>query len=195
MALILQQVLKNLLEFKILMKSYKNRVQELIQKFEKVHGNLYTYDNLNYQGARNNVTITCSIHGDFEQRCDRHIAGSGCPSCFRNKQGWGKTEFVNACLKHDNKGTLYIIRCYNEKEEFFKIGITGQTIFQRFGFEDKPTIRMPYKFEIIHLFQDSSSLIWDLEKMLHRLYKSYSYVPEIKFPGHKECFKVVSLWK
>lgn len=195
MALILQQIFKNLFTHKISMKSFKNRTPELIEKFQKVHGDLYTYDNLNYTGARNNITVTCSIHGDFEQRCDRHIAGSGCPFCFRNKQGWGKTEFINACSKHDSQGTLYVIRCFNENEEFYKIGITGQTIFQRFGFEDKPTIRMPYKFEVIQLIQDQSSAIWELEHWLHKLYKNYKYEPKIKFAGHKECFKLVSIWK
>lgn len=50
---------------------------------------------------------------------------------------------------------------------------------------------MPYEFEVVQLIQDQSSVIWDLEHWLHKLYKDYKYVPQIKFAGHKECFKVV----
>lgn len=190
MALITKHIIREYNRVKGKMLSYKNRITTLINKFNIVHNYQYSYDNMDYQGSRKNITITCLLHGDFQQRCDVHLKGSGCPSCFRIRQGWGKTDFINACSKHDNQGTLYVIRCYNITENFYKIGITGQTIFQRFGSENKPTIRMPYNFEVIQLIQQEASIIWDLEQYLHKLYKDYQYIPEIKFPGYKECFQM-----
>jgi hypothetical protein len=190
-ALIIQKIFKTFHQVLLSVKSYKDRVDELINKLKEVHGDFYSYEFINYKGSRLPITITCPYHGNFEQRCDVHLKGSGCSTCFRNRQGWGKTEFVNACSKHNNIGTLYIIRCFNDNEEFYKIGITGQTLFQRFGYTDKSTIRMPYNYEIIQEIRNNSELIWDIEQYLHKLYKPFIYKPTIKFAGSNECFKVV----
>jgi hypothetical protein len=53
-----------------------------IGKSKKVHGGTYNYDRVNYINSANNVTITCPIHGDFEQLPGNHIHNkSGCPYC------------------------------------------------------------------------------------------------------------------
>lgn len=50
---------------------------------------------------------------------------------------------------------------------------------------------MPYDYEVVHLIKDDVEIIWDLEKLLHRLYSNYKYSPLISFPGSiKECFKI-----
>ena len=56
--------------------------EDYINKAMIVHSNFYSYDNLTYLGYSNKVTITCPIHGDFEQAAFSHASGHGCPKCF-----------------------------------------------------------------------------------------------------------------
>lgn len=52
-------------------------------KAESVHDGRYTYVKSEYRGNRVPVTITCIIHGDFEQKPMDHLAGNGCFECGR----------------------------------------------------------------------------------------------------------------
>ena len=48
---------------------------------KNVHGDKYDYSKTVYTGAFEKVTITCPIHGDFEQAASSHTKGSGCFEC------------------------------------------------------------------------------------------------------------------
>jgi hypothetical protein len=54
---------------------------DFIKKVLEVHKHKYTYLNVNYVNNSKNVTITCRIHGDFNQNAYNHIRGQGCPTC------------------------------------------------------------------------------------------------------------------
>lgn len=56
---------------------------EFIQKAIAVHGNIYGYSKVRYTRAIDEVTITCSKHGDFLQLPYNHLRGNGCPVCNR----------------------------------------------------------------------------------------------------------------
>lgn len=58
-----------------------NSPESIIDRFKEAHGNTYGYDKVIYKGVKHKVTITCTIHGDFEQLATNHIAGHGCPKC------------------------------------------------------------------------------------------------------------------
>jgi len=57
--------------------------EQVLERFEKVHGNTYDYSRVEYTGTQNNVTIVCEKHGPFEQAPNNHLAGQGCPDCGR----------------------------------------------------------------------------------------------------------------
>ncbi len=59
----------------------KSNTDEFILKAREVHGDRYDYSKTNYVSSRDNVTITCSIHGDFQQAPNKHLKGQGCPTC------------------------------------------------------------------------------------------------------------------
>lgn len=59
----------------------QSTVQEFIKKAHKTHNHKYSYKKVIYNGSKEKVIITCPIHGDFEQRADKHVAGSNCPQC------------------------------------------------------------------------------------------------------------------
>lgn len=41
----------------------------------------YTYANTVYHGSKEQITITCPIHGDYTQRAREHMDGHGCNTC------------------------------------------------------------------------------------------------------------------
>lgn len=68
--------------------------EEFIEKAKIKHQNYYSYEKCNYLGTDRKVTITCPVHGDFEQRASGHLwRGSGCKTCTYAKKpkrakGW-----------------------------------------------------------------------------------------------------------
>lgn len=54
---------------------------EWIKRARKVHGEIYDYDNAEYVGSKTEITVTCSVHGDFRIRPTNHLCGRGCPKC------------------------------------------------------------------------------------------------------------------
>jgi very-short-patch-repair endonuclease len=65
--------------------SLRHNTDKFIENAKKVHGDKYTYDNVDYKTAMIDVNITCPIHGDFPQPPNRHLQGSGCPKCSESK--------------------------------------------------------------------------------------------------------------
>ena len=57
------------------------KLNNFIIKSKLVHGNRYDYSLVNYVNAKTKIKIICPIHGEFEQRPDSHLNGSGCYKC------------------------------------------------------------------------------------------------------------------
>lgn len=62
----------------------KYNKETFIEKANKVHNGKYDYSKVNYANSSIKVTITCPIHGDFEQLPSSHLMGHGCPKCANN---------------------------------------------------------------------------------------------------------------
>lgn len=65
----------------------KSTNDEFIIKSNEIHGDKYDYSKVNYITAKDDVTIICPKHGEFEQTPDAHIHGSGCPKCSNSISG------------------------------------------------------------------------------------------------------------
>lgn len=57
---------------------------DFVMKSKAIHGDKYDYSKVEYVGAHIPVTITCKVHGDFNQIPNDHLCGHGCPSCGNN---------------------------------------------------------------------------------------------------------------
>lgn len=60
----------------------KYTTQQLIQQFEKTHGDRYDYSLVEYVRSTEKVTIICRKHGAFEQLPNMHRKGQGCAACM-----------------------------------------------------------------------------------------------------------------
>lgn len=172
--------------------------EDFVSKAIKIHKDKYNYDKVNYINNHTKVTITCCIHGDFEQIPNAHLQGQGCPKCGNNKvtklkkenpSGWSCTNWIEASKKSENFDSfkVYILKCTGNNEEFYKIGKTYRTIKDRF----RSTI-LPYDYEILKVFEGEAQEISKLEKKMQKDNKQNKYKPKIKFSGMYECFKTLT---
>lgn len=91
--------------------------EEFIERVNKVHNFKYDYTKTIYTHKRNKITITCPIHGDFEQLAANHMRGQGCPQCGKlYASTWRKNDY-NHFLKESEKrfGDEYEFPCIKDE--------------------------------------------------------------------------------
>lgn len=59
----------------------RKTTEEFIAQAKTIHGDKYSYDQVEYSGNKIKVKIICRTHGEFPQRPSHHLQGDGCPSC------------------------------------------------------------------------------------------------------------------
>jgi hypothetical protein len=177
-----------------------SNTNEFIKKAKELHGNTYDYSLVEYKRSRYKVKIICHIHGLFEQTPNSHLSGQGCQKCGIKRSadnsskfpvGWNITNWEKAAKRSKNFDSfkVYIIRCWNDNEEFYKIGRTFQKISRRFHSK----ISMPYNHEVItEIIFDNARDCFKNESYLKRINNQYKYIPEIFFNGRQECYKKLS---
>jgi hypothetical protein len=73
----------------------KNDINNIIDRFKKIHNNLYEYiikENFKYHSSTK-ITIICKKHGEFEQLISNHYMGHGCDKCARELQNKKKLKY------------------------------------------------------------------------------------------------------
>ncbi len=174
--------------------------EDIIQRFITVHNDKYDYSLVNYTHFEKKVEIICPLHGTFLQTSASHLSGNGCRGCSKQKMSELQGKLNNGWNYHlwEKKGKeskafdsfkVYILRCVNETEKFYKIGKTFNTVERRF----QSKRHLPYDYEIIQLIEGSALEMSKLEKELHKMHKDYYYTPQVYFEGNKECFIKIEL--
>ena len=59
----------------------KLTTEEFVTKARSVHGDKYSYTQVDYKSSQEKVRIVCNLHGEFKQMPNNHLQGSGCPKC------------------------------------------------------------------------------------------------------------------
>lgn len=59
----------------------RNTTESFIEKAKEVHGNKYDYSKFKYIDCKTKGIIVCSEHGEFLQKPNSHLNGSGCNKC------------------------------------------------------------------------------------------------------------------
>ena len=174
--------------------------ESFIKKANVVHNNKYDYSKLLYKNSRSKGTITCPIHGDFEQELNSHMRGSGCRECqkvtlseLKSKGGYswkhGDWETASKKSKFFKSFFVYIIMCWDKNECFYKIGKTFRGVSKRFDSKKA----MPYNWEVVELFKfDDSKKASNLEIELHKANKLNKYKPTKDFCGSNECYNNIN---
>lgn len=162
---------------------------EVITRFLNKHGSRYDYPKVEYKGdAHGLLNIICKEHGLFVQSYANHNNGQGCPVCAKEFNPRLKSGFIKSA-NSKSYASLYLIKCYGNGEEFYKIGITTKPVRRRFGGKSQ----IPYDYDLIHLHCSDGESVWELEKILHREYRDVKYVPALEFGGRYECFSNIDM--
>lgn len=72
---------------------------EFVERSYQMHGDAYEYQRTVYKDSTSKVTITCPVHGDFDQMPFSHLDGAGCYACSYVDRGIKRritvTEFIS----------------------------------------------------------------------------------------------------
>lgn len=159
------------------------KTKDIFKKFSEVHGDTYNYTKYVYKDMHTKSIVICKEHGEFKQNPNNHIhLKQGCPRCGRESH-WRRSDYIKKA--NGRICTFYTLRCFNESEEFYKVGITMNSIKNRYNHIS----HMPYTYEVISEIHGEAGFIWDLEVQEKRKLKEFHYKPLIYFDGSKtECF-------
>ncbi|MDC1401498.1 hypothetical protein N8349_03570 [Gammaproteobacteria bacterium] len=164
--------------------AYTNK--SFIKKANKVHKNLYDYSSVDYSNNSTGVVISCDTHGQFLQTPANHLRGQGCPSCGKEINTLGDTLVNVRRGKKYLPGILYVIEIYDEKEHFYKVGITSNSVTKRY----RNKKLMPYDYETLLEADIGMIDAYENESYLLQEYSKYKYMPKRKFNGKEECLSI-----
>ena len=85
---------------------------------------------------------------------------------------------------------MYILKCWNDEEEFYKIGRTYSTVNKRFKYKSL----LPYDYQIItQVVSEDVKHLCELEWTLKNCNKNHKYLPKLEFGGRYECFRELNM--
>lgn len=139
-----------------------NRKEYFKNQLLFLYDNKYDFKIDSTDRHKGRVILICPIHGEQSVDSDSIFLGSGCPEC---NHGWEKSD------------TFYLIRLYDNKESFYKLGISHYLEngdIRRF----KEYRALNYNIEIIytHVFEDYLECK-EFETKLKRIIRPNLYVP------------------
>lgn len=173
--------------YEIVIDSRKSNTQAFIKKAIKIHGDDFDYSDVEYTDAKTKVKLKCNNKNHiFEMTPNSHLNGSKCTQCYSEFKVGSMKWWCDIC--NGKKGILYILRCWDDYENFIKIGVTCNTVKYRYRKEKL----MPYSYTILQKYEsDDLSAIFKIESEYKKNFKSELYTPKIKFGGSKtECFNI-----
>lgn len=82
----------------------KDTTEKFIEKAKKIHGDKYDYSKVSYTSSNEEVCLICPKHGEFWQKPNHHLQGSGCPKCSLERPCMTTEEWIKkAILVHGDK--------------------------------------------------------------------------------------------
>lgn len=169
--------------------------KEFVHQAKEIHGDNCDYTETVLIDCKTKVTIKCNKHDlYFNILPTNHLSGGRCRKCLsenlskalKGKEGtcgYSRSGYVKQA--GNREAYVYLIKCWNENEEFYKIGKTFLEINKRFTKSN-----LCYKFEKINFHNGEAGYIYDLENELHRKYREFKYSPIQWFAGYTECYSL-----
>lgn len=187
----------SILEWKDLsIKSAKNKKEFWVRRCEYNRGdfNDIDYSKANYINNNCKVLLCCKKHQHmYEQRPSHHMAGiQGCPYCMEQTIMYNEENIkVHENFLKNIDGFLYVVKLWSEDESFYKIGICAK---HRIKYRMNQ-LKLSYDLIIEYIEDVDMVSAYKLEQMFLEEFKSYKYVPKIKFKGYTECLTTNPVWE
>lgn len=104
-------------------------------------------------------------------------------------KGFKRQSFLDQSVLNGGQPIFYLIKCWDNEETFYKLGITVNSILTRYG----SVKAMPYEWEILLELPDTAEAVYDLEVAFKTEMESFHYKPQISFNGSStECYTQLS---
>lgn len=160
-------------------------------KYSKLHnGARYDFAKAEYKGRYTPIVIFDNeCQRFFNQTPNSHKRGNQCNLCVnKNKMGFYSPIIVekNKDILKNKDGKLYILRVYDNIEQFYKIGVISQGTVKKRTNKNK----LPYDKEIIHVYETSFYDVFYLEQAVLSEFSKHTYIPNKRFHGATECFNI-----
>lgn len=68
--------------------------ETFIKKCKMIHKNKYDYSKTLFSNVKNEITIICPVHGEFNQKARKHLERQDCPHCRKEPEDF-KNEIKN----------------------------------------------------------------------------------------------------
>ena len=166
-----------------------NSTEEFITKAKTIHGDKYDYSKVEYINGKTKVCIICPEHGEFWQRPNVHLRGSGCPNCFEIRKEYKfnllqefKDEYAfRAFLENNDSFILYNILMNIEpkyepiKKDIEKVLLNSsesdpiQALEDKYKSDEEDEVETEVKTESIF-----SDIDWDDDDAVNNAIKSVS---------------------
>ena len=119
------------------------RFKSWLERSIEYHNHKYDYSLVRYKNQHDKVEIICPSHGVFMQKPDAHLK-SGCRKCADEKLHglYTKAFFERFPEQKAVCANLYYIKIIHEKYSFYKVGITKNSIKNRFGGVSKSVFKI-----------------------------------------------------
>lgn len=157
-----------------------------IERAKRVHGVRYDYSKLCVDGMNTKGTITCPIHGEFDQRLADHVAGAGCPECSLSVRGRYSIKYFDT-FPHEKQAesVLYLARV---DDKFCKVGITKRNVAKRFANKKIQKV-VEVKLPLIEAYACEQEILQKYKSLRFRA----NGLRSRGFSGWTECFPLEML--
>ena len=162
-----------------------NNTEEFIEASILIHSEKYNYSKSVFKAAKSKVIIGCPFHGEFTQAAYNHSHGIGCPDCGNEIRSLGDTIHELELSGRDFDGCLYVLEISNEKEHFYKVGITRNLSRRYTGM-----LSLPYYWDVLLEANIGMVAAYKIEQDILSLYSKHQYYPKIRFAGETECLSI-----
>lgn len=162
-----------------------------IKQAKRIHGDLYDYSLVEYQGNNKLIQIICKIHGIFERTGKQHIGKdkSGCPKCrpiYHSKISIDWLNYMKVCY---NANIQHIGNKVNDGEHRIK-----NSYYHADGYcKESNTI-----FEFDGSFHHGDPKIYKSTDINKRLNKTYGELYQNTLKKRKHClqngYNVIHCW-
>ena len=117
----------------------KNK-KDFIEKANLRHNNLYDYSKTNYVNTKTLICIICNIHGDFFQKPNYHLNGSGCQKCNTGRFSKICINWLEDIMKKENIFIQHAgnigeleVKINNRRYRFDGFCKTNNTVYEFYG--------------------------------------------------------------
>lgn len=160
--------------------SHRYTTEKFINKAREIHGDKYDYSKVQYSIGKENVTIWCPIHGDFEMSPHSHLAGRGCPKCGNLKKGsiqrLTQEEFIEKAKKIHGDEYDYSLVEYKNNNTKIKIICRKHGVFETLPYVHLAGHKCPKCFNETTSKRQLKNTEWFINKAKEAHGNKYEYL-------------------